>query len=287
VAHETGQIRSGDVDLFYRVFRRGGNGVPLLLFHGANYYDSSDWIEVAERLAQDRDVVVHDIRGFGRSSWSADKDYSYDAHLADARAVLDRLGWDEVAVAGHSRGGLYALLFAARLAARCRAAILLDYCPPRSGASRAPGSTPVGQPRETFATVDEALTATSRSRSASAALERMRERLEALENRFALRRDPDWANLTPQRAGFRSQLDVTSLWDELARVTVPTLLVRCSRSDRCSDELVAALGREPLDLRVQQIDAGHDLAAEAPDALVSAVGAFLAAATAPHPSPSL
>ena len=73
VEQQTGRVRSGDVDLFYRVFGEPGR-TPVLIFHGANYYDSADWIEVGTALAQDRQVIAWDVRGFGESDWSPSKD---------------------------------------------------------------------------------------------------------------------------------------------------------------------------------------------------------------------
>ncbi len=78
VAQRTGRINSGDVSLFYRAFGSPG-ATPILILHGSNYYDSYDWIGVATALAADREVVVHDKRGWGESTWSPSKDYSYDA----------------------------------------------------------------------------------------------------------------------------------------------------------------------------------------------------------------
>ena len=82
MSHEQGRIESGDVRIFYRRFGKPGAS-PILLFHGGNYYDSVDWIEVATALSQDREVVVFDARGFGESGWSPSKDYSHAAHMAD------------------------------------------------------------------------------------------------------------------------------------------------------------------------------------------------------------
>ena len=86
VLHKTGRVNSGDVSIFYRAF--GGNGrTPMVIMHGANYFDSYDWIGVAGALATDRAVAVFDRRGWGESTWSPSKDYSLDAHMSDALAV--------------------------------------------------------------------------------------------------------------------------------------------------------------------------------------------------------
>ena len=56
-ARADGRVTSGDVSIFYRQFGRPGK-TPLVLMHGANYFDSFDWINVGEKLATDREVVL-------------------------------------------------------------------------------------------------------------------------------------------------------------------------------------------------------------------------------------
>ena len=84
--HRTGRVNSGDVSIFYRAFGARGR-TPIMVMHGANYFDSYDWIGVAGALAHDREVVAFDRRGWGESSWSPSKDYSLDAHMSDALAA--------------------------------------------------------------------------------------------------------------------------------------------------------------------------------------------------------
>ena len=60
-AHATGQVRSGDVSIFYRRFGQPG-AVPVLIVHGLSYF-SYDWIIPAARIAADREVVAIDMRG--------------------------------------------------------------------------------------------------------------------------------------------------------------------------------------------------------------------------------
>ena len=90
--HRTGTVRSGDVTLFYRHFGKPG-ATPILITHGANYYDSHDWIDVAQALSADREVVAYDTRGFGESSWSASKNYAQDAQMGDMIALLEGLAY--------------------------------------------------------------------------------------------------------------------------------------------------------------------------------------------------
>src|SRR5262249_29257335 len=101
-----GRVNSGDVSIFYRAFGARGR-TPILLMHGANYFDSYDWIGVAEALASDREVTSFDKRGFGETGWSPSKDYSVDAHGGDVRAVFAEIrGGGRVSGGLPPRGGL-------------------------------------------------------------------------------------------------------------------------------------------------------------------------------------
>src|SRR5262245_66685531 len=99
-----GRVNSGDVSLFYRVFGAAGR-TPMLIMHGANYFDSYDWIGVAAALAGDREVASYDKRGFGESGWSPSKDYSADANMGDTLAVIGKPAWPRPTVIGHSAPG--------------------------------------------------------------------------------------------------------------------------------------------------------------------------------------
>src|SRR5262249_988014 len=107
-----GRVNSGDVSIFYRAFGARGR-TPILLMHGANYFDSYDWIGVAEALASDREVASFDKRGFGETGWSPSKDYSVDANMGDMLAVIAELKWQRPTVVGHSASGRLSISFAA------------------------------------------------------------------------------------------------------------------------------------------------------------------------------
>ena len=85
-----------------------GDGPPLLLLHG---FPQSHvmWREVAPVLAGDFTVVCPDLRGYGDSSKPpGDPDhmtYSKRQTAADQVAVMEAMGFDRFAVAGHDRGG--------------------------------------------------------------------------------------------------------------------------------------------------------------------------------------
>src|SRR5437762_12566199 len=103
IAHSTGRARSGKVSIFYR--KLGNRALtPILIVHGLSYF-SWDWLEVGQVLAAEREVVAMDMRGFGLSDWSGQKDYWVPTMAQDIVNVLDHLGWKRALLAGHSLRG--------------------------------------------------------------------------------------------------------------------------------------------------------------------------------------
>jgi haloacetate dehalogenase len=87
--------------------RVGGSGPPLLLLHG---YPQSHrmWARVAPTLAKRFTVVAPDLRGYGRSSAPPSHNgerYSKRVMAKDAVALMQALGHETFALAGHDRGG--------------------------------------------------------------------------------------------------------------------------------------------------------------------------------------
>jgi pimeloyl-ACP methyl ester carboxylesterase len=90
-------------------YERRGQGAPLLLVHGFPL-DHHLWDEVAPLLEDTFDLITPDLRGFGESSIES-APASLDDYAADLAALLDQLGIQKAAIAGHSMGGYIALAF--------------------------------------------------------------------------------------------------------------------------------------------------------------------------------
>jgi esterase len=279
--HDTGTVHSGGVELFYRRFGVGGQGevaAPILILHGAGYYDSADWIDVASELATDRrELVAFDARGYGRSQWSPSADYSLDAQLADISALLGHLGWERPVLLGHSRGGSFALRFVSVYPERVGAVIFADSCPGRTARGPAPAGgagAVAGRPADpVYATLAGALASTSRDPSSlgdaskRARLEQIFTPVEGGGYRLALR-DPKF-----QQGAAAGLFDG---WAALAGLEVPTLISRATRSLAFDEAAVARVRSEVPHASYTELDSGHDLANEAPAELVAAVRRFLA-----------
>jgi len=97
-------------------------GEPLLLLHG--FTDTSrSWSLVAPYLADYR-LIIPDQRGHG----AADAPrccFSSSVYADDARQLLDVLGLDRVAVAGHSMGSMIAITMAAEYPERISRIVLV------------------------------------------------------------------------------------------------------------------------------------------------------------------
>jgi pimeloyl-ACP methyl ester carboxylesterase len=276
-AETNGRVQSGDVSLFYRRFGAPGK-TPVIVMHGSNYFDSYDWIGVAGRLAQDREVVAFDHRGFGESGWSASKNYSLDARLADIRAVRTHLGWRKPAVMGHSASGRLAVSFAAHFPDELSRLIIVD----SSFAHENSGPGGVGNPPLVFASVEAAMQRFARLANPPR-IARDRERAEQalvkVAGGYRLKRDPDFQNARPLGAGAGTPVRPVregDVWEELAKVSCPVLIVRGLRSDRFTPDIVARIEREFPRIQWASADSLHDIAYYAPDALLTAVAAFLA-----------
>ena len=273
-------IASGDVELFYRAFGSPGGSpgpTPLLILHGSNYFDSYDWIGVADRLASDREVVAFDRRGFGQSGWSAHKDYSLDAILGDIVNVSAHFGWDRPVVMGHSFCGRLSIFFAAHFPDHLSQLIVLDSA--LGNANPGAYKVSVGNAPEVFETVGSAMASLSDRPSPprfALDLDRAVLALNKVDGGYALKRDPDQGNTQSQAPGApMPTLRDLDVWDALADIRCPVTIIRGLKSDRYKPEHYQRISRDYPQIAVETVDSRHDVAFEAPEELVAVVRRIL------------
>lgn len=122
-------IDVGDVKI--RI-RRAGAGRPLLLLHG--YPQTlAIWHGVAPKLAEEFTVIAADLTGYGGSSkpptTPGHERYSKRAMARDQVAMMEKLGFEQFAVAGHDRGGRVAYRMALDFPDRVSKLAVLDIVP--------------------------------------------------------------------------------------------------------------------------------------------------------------
>ena len=110
-----------------RLFVRtaGDQGPALVLVHSLAG-SGAHWRPQLAALGNACRVVASDLRGHGRSDPASDGAYDVAAHAADLLAVVDALGLDRFALAGHSFGAWVALEVAAAHPQRVLALALVD-----------------------------------------------------------------------------------------------------------------------------------------------------------------
>ena len=102
---------------------------PLLLTHGYSA-SSAMFARNLDALGRDREVLVWDIRGHGRSESPADPAcYSQELALGDMAAILDACDASRATLGGHSLGGYLSLAFRLAHAERVAGLVLIDTGP--------------------------------------------------------------------------------------------------------------------------------------------------------------
>ncbi|MGW5071487.1 alpha/beta fold hydrolase, partial [Streptomyces cyaneofuscatus] len=85
-----------------------GEGDPVVLLHGTPF-SSRIWREIAPALAQDHQVYVFDLLGFGQSERREGQDLRLAAHTRVFTGLLDHWGLESPRVIAHDIGGAVAL----------------------------------------------------------------------------------------------------------------------------------------------------------------------------------
>lgn len=281
----TGFAHSGGQRIFWRRFGRPGK-LPMVIVHGLSYF-SFDWIDIATRLADEREVVAIDMRGFGDSDWPADQDYSPAANARDIVAIMDHFGWQTAILAGHSMGGRHCTYCAAKYPGRVAALISVDFAPSIAPEGAARVADIVGNTPDTFPSVEAAAAYFSKdphSPKGAGALARFAQYLRPVAGGLQVKRDPYF------RDYFRRVLNTgqrpapaMDLWSVLTEVSCPALFVRGTRSDMFTSDIASRVREAMPQARVVEVEAAHHIAGDAPDALAAAINEFVSSLPRQYP----
>jgi pimeloyl-ACP methyl ester carboxylesterase len=127
--------RSAPIDGVSLAYEREGQGPAVVLLHGWPG-DRADWRAVRPLLADDHELIVPDLRGFGESDRPTGDPAELYAAPAQARSVvglLDELGLAAAVLAGYDVGSRVAQRVARDAPGRVRA---LALSPPMPGVGR-------------------------------------------------------------------------------------------------------------------------------------------------------
>lgn len=270
----TGRVRSGDVEIFYRKFGTPGR-TPVLIVHGLSFF-SYDWIETATLIARDREVVAIDMRGFGESSWSPQRNYKLDNMSADVIAVLEALHCQKAVLMGHSFGGRVALATAGWKPERVAGLVCVDFAPDLAAVGRRHVAQRIGGQPDVFASVEETM-AYHNDADTPARRARWEAFLKKTDKGYVLKRDLHF------RDNFKRALETGKsapvpefLWPMLVEIKIPTLVIRATDSEMFEASTLEKVKSLNAGLTAIELAGSHDLAGDNPQGLAQAVTDFLA-----------
>jgi len=126
-------VRANGIDVRYELLgedlpagSREGPVYPLVLTHGfAAPLDQ--WIDEVRPLADERPLLMYDVRGHGRTTVPQDPaDYSVPTFAADLASLLRALNIDRAHIGGVSMGGIITAQFAVDFPEMCESVLLCD-----------------------------------------------------------------------------------------------------------------------------------------------------------------
>jgi proline iminopeptidase len=122
-----GYIAVDGAQLYYRDI---GQGPPLVILHGGPSFDHHYLLPDLDRLADGFRLIYYDQRGRGKSAQTVSPaPVTIHSEMADLEMLRAALGLEQVALLGHSWGGLLAMEYALRYPERVSHLILLNTAP--------------------------------------------------------------------------------------------------------------------------------------------------------------
>ena len=246
---------------------------PLVCLHGITQTAHS-WDEVAPAFARTHHVRALDQRGHGDSTWAADGDYRLATQSGDVERFLHAVDAAPAVLVALSMGGLVALTLAARAPELVRALVVVDIAPEvqRGGVDNIRNFVAATDELDTFEEFVTRAHAFNPRRSIDNIRERLRHNLRQLPNgRWTWKYDPALRN--PARVGE----GMGDLWERVAAIRCPVLIVRGGESDILAPEVAARFG-SIVGAEVRTVaGAGHSVMGDNPAGFLAAVEPFLAA----------
>jgi pimeloyl-ACP methyl ester carboxylesterase len=212
----------------------------VLFLHGGSL-TARTWDLVCLALRRDFRCLALDMRGHGDSEWPADADYRVETMAADIGAFADAVGLERFMLVGHSWGGISSMEYAGDEHERLRGLVLVDTCPDLHVDA---GERIRTLPDSTgdLHTLDDYV---DRIRALNPGRD---ERLVRRNLGHNLRETPSgrwiWKWDARRMAGVKLEdlaVRFDALWDQIAKIGCPTLVVRGERSDVLLPEDVAKL----------------------------------------------
>ena len=249
---------------------------PAIVFLHGGGLTAHTWDMVSLALRGEYRCVVPDLRGHGDSEWSPVEDYRLETLAADLAGLVDRVGLGRFLLVGMSLGGLVGIEYAADNVDRLAGLVIVDTGPEIQEAGAKKIRSFMSAPGQ-FESVDDYI------RMAKAFNPRRDEDLLRRSLLNNLRQTPTghWVWKWDPRP--RAKVDDEArrrrnaqLWDRVARISCPTLVIRGGSSDMFHDSDAEKLAsRLPRGRWTIVPNAGHTVQGDNPRGFVDALRPFI------------
>jgi len=119
---DSGYAPVNGIKVYYEVY---GEGMPIVLLHGAYYTIDMNWGRLIPELSKTRKVIAIEMQGHGHTPFS-DRKLSRTTLASDVESVMDYLKIDSADVVGYSFGGSVAYQFAIQSPKRLRKLVIIS-----------------------------------------------------------------------------------------------------------------------------------------------------------------
>lgn len=123
---------SKDAKIYYETRGPSSGDTPIVFIHGGPGFDHQYFLSNSAivELAKNRPLIFYDQRGTGKSEKvSGERKATLENGIEDLENLRRQLGYEKIAVAGHSFGGLVAMTYAVLFPDKVSHLILIDSVP--------------------------------------------------------------------------------------------------------------------------------------------------------------
>ena len=241
----------------------------LFLAHGA-VANALFWDLTAPAFRDEYHVVAVTARGRGKSDYDPDGSYLTEDYVQDFHELTTALGMDRLTYVGQSMGGKIGMTYAATYPEQVERMVLVDIGAEGTGA---PSGDPMQSRPEVFNSPGEIETWLRQFDRFS----RMgREAMDiVIHTGFQQLVNEQWVSSLANPLVYEARPTPPPVYDVLARVQCPTLLIHCLRSDLMGPEIAAKTRDAIPHCQLVQMDSGHLPHLEQPEEFIRVVKPFL------------